>query len=249
MSLPFGQTRTHIAARHAFIAPDSHVPSFIPGLVNATPVVLIAPALGAEFTQILLTFQKGGRAEFPSDGVETALYVEEGKVTATVEQKNYSLKKGSFLFVPATQAWSLTQGTVGTRLTLFSKRYEGHPGTPPPSLVVGHESKIKGQPFLGDPDARLQVLLPDHPSFDLAMNIFSFVPGATLPFVETHIMEHGFLMLEGQGLYRLEESWYPIQKGDALWMGPYCPQWFAATGKKPARYLYYKNVNRIPRPA
>jgi (S)-ureidoglycine aminohydrolase len=27
-------------------------------------------------------------------------------------------------------------------------------------------------------------------------------------------------------------------------MGPYCPQWFVAMGKEPARYLYYKDVNR-----
>jgi (S)-ureidoglycine aminohydrolase len=59
-------------------------------------------------------------------------------------------------------------------------------------------------------------------------------------------MEHGLLLLDGQGIYRLGERWYPIQAGDAIWMGPYCPQWFAAIGKNPARYLYYKDVNRDP---
>jgi (S)-ureidoglycine aminohydrolase len=29
-------------------------------------------------------------------------------------------------------------------------------------------------------------------------------------------------------------------------MASYCPQWFVAMGKKPARYLYYKDVNRHP---
>jgi (S)-ureidoglycine aminohydrolase len=88
------------------------------------------------------------------------------------------------------------------------------------------------------------VLLPDVPAFDLAMNIFTYQPGATLPFVETHIMEHGLLMLAGQGVYRLEDSWYPVAAGDAIWMAPYCPQWFVAMGKQPASYLYYKDVNR-----
>ena len=64
--------------------------------------------------------------------------------------------------------------------------------------------------------------------------------------VETHIMEHGMLMIQGQGIYRLGDDWHPIQDGDAVWMGPYCPQWFVATGKTPARYIYYKNVNRDP---
>jgi (S)-ureidoglycine aminohydrolase len=27
-------------------------------------------------------------------------------------------------------------------------------------------------------------------------------------------------------------------------MGPYCPQSFYATGSEPARYIYYKDVNR-----
>ena len=29
-------------------------------------------------------------------------------------------------------------------------------------------------------------------------------------------------------------------------MAPFCPQWFVAMGKGPARYLYYKDVNRDP---
>ena len=54
------------------------------------------------------------------------------------------------------------------------------------------------------------------------------------------------LMLDGQGVYRLADSWYPVQQGDVIWMAPYCPQWFVAMGKGPARYLYYKDVNRGP---
>ena len=54
------------------------------------------------------------------------------------------------------------------------------------------------------------------------------------------------LMVEGQGVYRLADEWYPVQKGDVIWMASYCPQWFVAMGKGPARYLYYKDVNRDP---
>ena len=35
-----------------------------------------------------------------------------------------------------------------------------------------------------------------------------------------------------------------VQSGDVIWMAPYCAQWFVAMGKSPARYLYYKDVNR-----
>jgi (S)-ureidoglycine aminohydrolase len=29
-------------------------------------------------------------------------------------------------------------------------------------------------------------------------------------------------------------------------MAPYCPQWFGALGKTPAKYLIYKDWNRHP---
>ena len=65
-----------------------------------------------------------------------------------------------------------------------------------------------------------------------------------MPLAEVHVMEHGLLMVEGQGVNRLGDCWYPVQKGDAIWMASYCPQWFVAMGKTPASYLYYKDVNR-----
>jgi (S)-ureidoglycine aminohydrolase len=76
------------------------------------------------------------------------------------------------------------------------------------------------------------------------VNVFAYQPGGHLPFVEVHVMEHGLVMLDGQGVYRLEDSWYPVEAGDVIWMAPYCAQWFVAMGKKPASYLYYKDVNR-----
>jgi (S)-ureidoglycine aminohydrolase len=60
------------------------------------------------------------------------------------------------------------------------------------------------------------------------------------------VMELGLQMLDGAGVYRLGESWYPVQAGDVIWMRSYCPQWFVAMGKQPARYVYYKDVNRDP---
>jgi (S)-ureidoglycine aminohydrolase len=60
-------------------------------------------------------------------------------------------------------------------------------------------------------------------------------------------MEHGMLILEGAGVYKLGDDWHPVEKGDALWLAPYCPQWFVAMGKTPSRYIYYKDVNRAPR--
>ena len=137
-------------------------------------------------------------------------------------------------------------GTENTRVTVFRKIFEGLAGVEPPPLVHGSAADVPGEPFLGNPRALLQTLLPVDERYDMAVNVFTYQPGATLPFVETHIMEHGLLMLSGQGIYRLEEAYYPVTAGDAIWMAPYCPQWFVAMGHEPASYLYYKDVNRLP---
>lgn len=244
MNLPYGQTRTRVAARHALIAPDGHVKSSVPGITGAATVIVINPAMGARFAQVLVTFEAGGRAELPGNAVETAGYFETGGGTVTIGATKAKCGAGGFFFAPAGAAWSITAPKKGTRVTLFQKTFEPLAGTAAPGPIIGDAADVPGQPFLGDPDARLQVLLPDVPAFDLAMNVFTYQPGATLPFVETHVMEHGLLMLTGQGVYRLEESWYPVAAGDAIWMAPYCPQWFVAMGKTPASYLYYKDVNR-----
>ena len=64
--------------------------------------------------------------------------------------------------------------------------------------------------------------------------------------MQKRCMEHGLLMLQGQGIYRLDSDWHPVREGDVIWMAPYCPQWFVAMGKSPASYIYYKDVNRDP---
>ena len=244
MNSPFGQTRTRIAARHALISPDGRVKGNVPGITGATVVTLINPAMGARFAQLLVTFATGGRAEFAGNGIETAGYFENGGGTVAIEGRKASCGPGGYFFAPAGAAWSVSSPRAGTRVTLFQKVFVPLSGVDAPRPIIGATASVAAQPFLGDPDARLQVLLPDEPGFDLAMNVFTYQPGATLPFVETHVMEHGLLMLAGQGIYRLEDSWYPVAAGDALWMAPFCPQWFVAMGKTPASYLYYKDVNR-----
>lgn len=238
-----GHTRTRICARHALIAPDGHVASTLPGISGVRVVVHISPAMGADFIQSTLTFEPNGRADFSAGPNEYFFYIQEGSICATVEGKDHTLEAGSYLFVPAQMACSI-QTAATAKLICFEKTYAMSPKSKAPPVTIGHTAKVQGQPFLGNPKALLQVLLPDEFGFDMAVNIFTYQPGAALPFVETHVMEHGLLMLDGDGIYRLEDAWYPVTAGDVIWMAPYCPQWFAAIGDKPASYLYYKDVNR-----
>jgi (S)-ureidoglycine aminohydrolase len=236
----FGATRSRVARDHALICPDSFVPSALPGWHGTKGIILIAPRMGARFTQYLAVMDAGGVAGPAPAGVERVVYVIDGDV----EIRGRRLGPGGFAYIPPGDS-DLTARTAA-RLNIFEKPYAPLPGTTPPAFRAGQEQDIEGAPFLGDPDAVLKLLLPDEPAFDLAVNVFTFRPGAALPMVEIHVMEHGLLMLDGAGVYRLGDDWYPVKAGDVIWMAPFCPQWFTAMGKTPARYLYYKDVNRDP---
>ena len=113
-------------------------------------------------------------------------------------------------------------------------------------VIVGSEDSIPSTPLDDDSSLQVKHLLPDNLSFDFAVNTMTYQPGAALSMVEMHVMEHGLIMLEGGGIYRLADAWYPVTAGDFIWMGPWCPQWFGAIGKLPAKYLIYKDWNRHP---
>jgi (S)-ureidoglycine aminohydrolase len=240
----FGHTRARVSARHALITPGNHVGSSIPGIFGASAVVLINPAMGARFAQTLVTFQTGGGARFAEEGLETFGYVLVGEVAISLDGRRRRGRPGAYFLAPAGQVAELSAVKAGAQVMLFQKAYAALPGVAAPRAILGDAADVAGVPFLGDPAANLQVLLPDGPAFDFAVNVFAYQPGGHLPFVEVHVMEHGLVMLDGEGVYRLEDDWYPVRRGDVIWMAPYCAQWFVAMGKRPARYLYYKDVNR-----
>jgi (S)-ureidoglycine aminohydrolase len=242
----FGHTRAHVGARHALITPENHVTSLVPGITGATAVILINGAMGAGLAQSLVTFQAGGGMALPLGDNETFGFFLSGGATVAIGGKKHRCREEGYFFVPPRLPWTLGGAKAGTRLVLIQKRYVSLGGAAPPRPFVGDARRVRGGSYLGDPAVRLQTLLPEGPAFDFAVNILTYQPGAHLPIVEVHVMEHGLVMLSGQGVYRLEDSWYPVREGDSLWMAPYCAQWFVAMGSGPASYLYCKDVNRAP---
>jgi (S)-ureidoglycine aminohydrolase len=232
-----GQTRSAHRADHILQTPDTFVRSPLPGMQKATAIVHAAPAMGARFTQYTAEFEAGGSLGPAS--VQRFLYVIEGEV----EIGGAVLASGGYAYFPPQDATTVSaKGTA--RVAVIEKPYLPLPGVSSPAAFTGRESDVIATPLMGDDALEVRGLVPDHPSFDFAVNTMTYLPGATLPMVEIHVMEHGLLMLAGGGIYRLGDSWYPVAEGDFIWMAPDCPQWFGALGKTPAKYLIYKDWNR-----
>ena len=231
---------------HALISPDGYINSTVPGWTNCTVNVILNEQMGAGLCQTLVTFQKDGGLQGRTETSQVFFYVVKGTCQAQVSGESGALSAGQFVYIPVGKEYRFDRIGEGTQLLSFHKVYEPLEGHPVPGTLFGDAGKVTGAEYLGDPALRLQVLLPENLSFDMAVNIFTYDPGGHLPMVETHIMEHGLLYLQGQGIYMLDQQWYPVKKGDSIWMAPYCQQWFTAMGKEPAVYIYYKNVNRHP---
>jgi (S)-ureidoglycine aminohydrolase len=238
-----GHTRSTNQRDHLLHTPDTFVRTVLPGMQLASAIVHISPAAGAAFTQYTAELEPGGN--LGSTSAQRFLYVLEGVADLATDTTFHTLIAGSYAYLPEDTPHTLTAQQT-TRIAVIEKPYETLANTPAPEILVNHESKTLSIPLNDDPDLQVRSLLPASAAFDFAVNTMTYQPGAALSMVEVHVMEHGLLMLEGGGIYRLGGQWYPVTAGDFIWMGPFCPQWFGAIGKQPAKYLIYKDWNRSP---
>jgi (S)-ureidoglycine aminohydrolase len=238
-----GATRSSLKADHLLQTPDTFIRTPLPGAEGVEFIVHCGPRLGAGFTQITAEFAAGGSLGSIDYGIERFVYVIEGELGLTVGDDKYTLAAGGFAFLPQGVEHSLT-ATTASKAVLIEKPWEDAPDAA--EVIVGNEADQPSTALGGDADLQVRKLIPDGAAYDMAVNTMTYAPGATLSQVEIHVMEHGLLMLEGGGIYRLGDNWYPVTSGDFIWMAPYCPQWFGALGKAPAKYLIYKDWNRHP---
>jgi (S)-ureidoglycine aminohydrolase len=238
-----GQTRSSHQRNHILLTLDTFVRTALPGMKNASAIVHIGPALGAAFTEYTAEFEPKG--ELGNTPAQRFVYILDGAVTLEAKGKRHELSTRGYAYLP--QGFShRVVAKEKSRVAVIEKFYEPIDERQPPRLIVSSEDAISSHSLDGDSDLHVKCLLPDEPQFDFAVNTMVYQPGASLSMVEMHVMEHGLIMLEGSGIYRLGDSWYPVRAGDFIWMGPWCPQWFGAIGKVPAKYLIYKNWNRHP---
>jgi (S)-ureidoglycine aminohydrolase len=199
--------------------------------------------MGAAFTQYTAEFEASG--ELGAASTQRFLYVMEGEIKVNAGGKVSKLTPRGYAYFPEGAAHSVTAAHT-SRVAVIEKPYRTVTGVEPPKAIISSEDAIDSHALDGDADLQVKCLLPDEMSLDFAVNTMTYAPGAALRMVEMHVMEHGLMMLEGGGIYRLGDSWYPVTAGDFIWMAPWCPQWFGAIGKVPAKYLIYKDWNRHP---
>ena len=238
-----GETRSSQKSNHLLLTADTFVRTPLPGMKGCTAVVHASPAMGAGFTQYTAEFEAGG--ELGSTSAQRFVFVIEGAIELTALGKKSELAERGYAYLPEAIHHHLS-ATRPSRVAVIEKPYQPLDSVAAPPAIVSSEDAVPSHPLDDDPWLQVKCLLPDEMSFDFAVNTMTYQPGAGLSMVEMHVMEHGLIMLEGGGIYRVGDSWYPVTAGDFIWMAPWCPQWFGAIGKMPAKYLIYKNWNRHP---
>ena len=232
--------RTRVRPRYALMPLEGYPFSRLPTFPDAQVRVLASPALGAKFVQYRIDLPSQKKGHFSADkSIQTFYYV----LSGTGFCGDANLTPGSFGLLPPGHDAAF-RSSDALSLLILRKTFVPLPDVPQYAPLHDHADNVEKQHWNDNPHSQLQLLIPDEFQYDLAMNIFTFSPGHGLPIVETHVMEHGALVLSGKGVYLLGEDWMEVEKDDFIYMAPYCPQSFYATGPTPASYIYYKDVNR-----
>lgn len=229
---------------YAILPGDNRVFSTIPGFRGVQAQVLATPQLGARFVQHELFFHPGGHTTNPIDeDFEQFFFVQRGSVTLDLCGKKYLLKEGGFSWLPPLMRFELDnpEGDLA-KVIWIRRRYKPSLEVSIPSPIIANERDVPAAPT----DTYMeQHLTPyEDPAFDMGINLQVFDPGVYFSFVETHIMEHGLYMTKGRGMYWLNRDFIEVKESDFIYMAPFCPQFFYATGWTKSAYLLYKDVNR-----
>lgn len=240
-----GHNRTMVTPHYAVMPPVGILESRLPGFEKTKIHFHTSPAMGANFAQALLAIEAGGGTPAPiADGLEHFFFITEGEAEITAAGQARHFDAGGFAYVAAGEPYAVRAAGGAAKAIWIKRPYRAAAGIAPRASFFGHRRDVptvnkhtrgRGwQALLGEADLAM----------DMEVNILSFAPGTYFPFVETHIMQHGLYMLEGQGLYLLGREWHECWAGDFIWMGAYVPQQFYATGWGETAYLLYKDVNR-----
>ena len=230
------------------------VASFLPHWEATRAWILARPLSGfAEtFSQYIMEVAPGGGSERPEPDPEAegVLFVLEGDLRLTLDGATHDMGSGGYAYIPPGSDWQvMNSGAAPARFHWIRKAYELVEGIDAPEALITNERDIAPNPMPGSDGrwATTRFVDRDDVRHDMHVTIVTFQPGTVIPFAETHVMEHGLYVLEGKGVYRLNQDWVEVEAGDFMWLRAFCPQACYAGGPGPFRYLLYKDVNRHPK--
>lgn len=232
----------------ALIPPDGLVENVIPEMLGCKVSILASPKLGANFIEYLVTVPPGAGTERPfaaGEGQEAFTYVIDGACQFRCKEREYEARKSSYLYSPPGTGFAFrNRGDKPARLLIHKLLYTALPGVPLPEAVFGTAADSAPQPCDGNPGMLVQGLTPLNLSYDLEMNLLTFLPGGAHPFLETHLQQHAVYCVEGTCCYHLSDRWTILREGDFLWVGPYVTHGCCGVGEGTFTYLFSKVVNR-----
>ncbi|MWD29597.1 (S)-ureidoglycine aminohydrolase [Aquicoccus sp. SCR17] len=227
------------------------VTSRLPHWDGARFWVLARPLSGfAEtFAQMIGELAPGGGSDRPEPdaGAEAVLFVTGGALQLTLAGTVHEMETGGYAYIPPGTEWRLrNRGEGSATFHWVRKRYRPVEGLDAPEAFVTSDRDVApiAMPETDGAWATTRFADPDDLRHDMHVNIVTLHPGAVIPFAETHVMEHGLFVLQGKGVYRLNQDWVEVEAGDFMWLRAFCPQACYAGGPEPFRYLLYKDVNR-----
>jgi len=213
--------------------------------------VLARPMTGFSetFSHYIMDVAAGGGSNHPDNdaNAEAVLFVVAGEGHLTLDGQSHALTAGSYAFISPSSDWALANsGQESLIFHWIRKRYQPAAGIEMPPSFVTHDDAVKpiAMPDTDGKWATTRFADPSDLRHDMHVNIVTFQPGGVIPFAETHVMEHGLYMLEGEADYYVNQDWIPVEAGDYLWLRAFSPQACIAKGHGPFRYLLYKDVNR-----
>ncbi len=227
------------------------VTSLLPFWDKARFWVIARPMSGfAEtFSHYIAELEPGGGSQQPESdpAAQAVLFVAAGTVSVSIAGNGHDLGPGGYAYIPPGSDWQVVnRASEPVTCHWIRKAYQPVAGLGQPDPVVGNEVDIAPSPMPGTQGrwSTTRFFDTDDLRFDMHVNIVNFEPGAVIPFLETHVMEHGLYVLEGKAVYRLNEDWVEVEAGDYMWLRAFCPQACYAGGPGRFRYLLYKDVNR-----
>ncbi|HHX04018.1 MAG TPA: cupin domain-containing protein [Tissierellia bacterium] len=234
--------------KYCIIPKGGTVVNSVPGFEETDVTILCSPRIGASFSQYVSTFHPGGRTTVPfgrEKDIETFIYVIDGQLKIQIEEKKAVLKTGGYAYAPPGAGITMENNlTTETKVLFYKQRYRALEGVEAPEWVVSSLSEVEAFNYDGIPEVTMRNLLPTDMRYDMNFHTLECQPGAGHPFIETHDQEHSMYVLQGSGMYNLDNTWMPVQEEDYIWMGPYSIQGAYGVGRIPMLYIYSKDCNR-----